>query len=134
MKPLVKAVTTAVNAAPITMPTARSTTLPRMMKSLKPWKNLFTSTLQHAEGGFGRSGSRCPPPVGDKLRRFGPSREAQLAGRSVEGRFLRGDRLVDRRVGAQHLHQAAHLEDTQHTPLRGGEPDGAAGVVGAVLG
>ena len=33
---LVNPVTTAVNAAPITMPTARSMTLPRMMKSLKP--------------------------------------------------------------------------------------------------
>jgi hypothetical protein len=32
----VNAVMTAVNAAPMTIPTARSTTLPRMMKSLKP--------------------------------------------------------------------------------------------------
>ena len=33
---MVSWVTTPVNAAPMTMPTARSTTLPRMMKSLKP--------------------------------------------------------------------------------------------------
>ena len=33
----VKLVTTPVNAAPMTTATARSTTLPRMMKFLKPW-------------------------------------------------------------------------------------------------
>ena len=34
---LLKAVTTAVNAAPMATATARSTTLPRMMKFLNPW-------------------------------------------------------------------------------------------------
>src|SRR4051795_2336026 len=36
MMPFVKAVTIVVNAAPMTTATARSTTLPRRMKSLKP--------------------------------------------------------------------------------------------------
>src|SRR3954447_11487295 len=110
MKPLVKAVTTAVKDAPITMPTARSTTLPRMMKSLKPWKTLFTSTLQRAEG------DSVGPAASARHRSATNYADRAISGKfgarkSVERRFLRGDRLVDRGIGAQHLDQTAHLED-----------------------
>src|SRR3954469_15425466 len=94
MKPLVNAVTTVVKEAPITMPTARSTTLPRMMKSLKPWKTLFTSTLQHAEG------DSVGPAAGAHHRSATNYADRVSRGKSVERRLLCGDRLVDRRVGA----------------------------------
>src|SRR3954466_14646714 len=89
-------VTSPVNAAPMTMPTARSTTLPRMMKSLKP---LSICTPARVVGPGARAPS-CPQPVDDKLRRTGLAGEAA---RSVERRLLGGDRLVDRRVGPQDL-------------------------------
>src|SRR4051794_13450794 len=105
MKPFVKAVTTVVNAAPMTMPTARSTTLPRMMKSLKPWNTFFTSTPGSAEGSFRQ---QMPTAVRDKLRPPGDPRKANAS--SVERVLLGGHGLVDRRIGAQDLDQAAHLE------------------------
>jgi hypothetical protein len=40
IRPLVKAVTIAVNAVPMTTATARSTTLPRIRKSLKPFSTV----------------------------------------------------------------------------------------------
>src|SRR3954469_9720471 len=56
MMPLVKAVTTEPNAAPITTATARSTTLPRRTKSLKP-----LITLAEGNGDlFGERGG-CHP-------------------------------------------------------------------------
>ena len=59
-------ITTAVNAVPMTTPTARSTTLPRMMKSLKPWNIFFTGT---PGGRLFSPATGCPSPVDDKLRR-----------------------------------------------------------------
>ena len=49
------AVTKAVNAAPITMPTDRSITLPRMMNSLKP-RTVFSTV--HSIRGFRVRGHR----------------------------------------------------------------------------
>ena len=59
--------------------------------------------------------------------------EDELVGQPAAG-GLGGDRLLDRRVGLQHLDQAADLEDAQHAALRGGQADDAAGLVAAVLG
>src|SRR5665213_4552550 len=45
MRSLTSPCTTAVNAAPMTIPTARPTTLPRNMKSLKPFNIEYFATL-----------------------------------------------------------------------------------------
>src|SRR5690348_13879076 len=51
---LVNWLTTAANAVPITMPTARSTTFPRRMKSLKPRSMSLSLHYGPPEQGLGR--------------------------------------------------------------------------------
>src|SRR3954463_11314151 len=50
MRPLVNAVTIAVDAEPMTTATARATTLPRIRKSLKPLNNLLSSRTGTGDG------------------------------------------------------------------------------------
>src|SRR5215212_6695639 len=100
-----KAATTAVNAAPMTTATARSTTLPRSRKSLKPFimgssihTSLGATRQAHREGGGGR-------------RRGQPGRRGRVHGEQQQAR---------RRIGLRRRTRCGQHERTGGDDLRSG--------------